>query len=175
MQNGPKAIMSARQLRAAASFACWSTRLDCHWDRKSWRDNGHRSRDEVQADIRDSYECSLVASFCKTFWGFEHQPFVGEHLAEAPSGRSRATGASGVHVERSGAALHDLLRDHDLLDAFETWQVEHSFKEYSLHDGAQPARPGLAVDSLPSAGAECSPPHSELAPLHLEQLPILLE
>src|SRR6516164_1200389 len=89
--------------------------------------------------------------------------------------RPRATGASGVHAERSGATLHDLLGDRDLLDAFETWQVEHSFKEYSLHDGAQPARPGLAVDSLPSDGAECFLRHGEIDPLHLEQLPILLE
>jgi hypothetical protein len=46
-------------------------------------------------------------------------------------GRLRATGASGVHVERSRGALDDLPRDHDLLDAFETRQVEHGLKEYS--------------------------------------------
>jgi hypothetical protein len=38
--------------------------------------------------------------------------------AEALLDRLRATG---VHVERSCAALDDLLRDHDLLDALETW------------------------------------------------------
>ena len=50
-----------------------------------------------------------------------------------------------------------------------------SFKEYSLHDGAQPARPSLAVDSLASDGAECFLRHGKIDPLHLEQLPILLE
>src|SRR5262249_27451489 len=45
----------------------------------------------------------------------------------------------------------------------------------SLHDGAQPARPGLAVDSLASDGAECFLRHGKIDPLHLEQLPILLE
>ena len=70
--------------------------------------------------------------------------------------------ATGVRVERSSGAVHDLLRDHDLLDAFEAWQVEHSFKEYSLHDGAQPARPGLAVDRLPGDSAECFLRHSEI-------------
>ena len=38
--------------------------------------------------------------------------------AEALLDRPRATG---VHVERSSGALHDLLRDHDLLDALEAW------------------------------------------------------
>ena len=40
-----------------------------------------------------------------------------------------------VRVERCSGALHDLLRDHDLLGAFEAWQIEHKVKEYSLHNG----------------------------------------
>src|SRR4029077_8547205 len=90
--------------------------------------------------------------------------------ASSHSSRLRATGASSVHVERSCGALDDLLRDHDLLDTFETRQVEHGVKEYRLHDGAQPARPRLAVDSLPGDGAECFLRHSEIDPLHREQL-----
>jgi hypothetical protein len=54
------------------------------------------------------------------------------------------------------------------------WQVEHRVKEYGLHDGAQPARAGLASDRLPGDGAECFPRHSEIDPLHLEQPLILL-
>src|SRR5271156_1175463 len=77
--------------------------------------------------------------------------------------------ATGVNVERSCGALHDLLRDHDLLDALEAWQGEHRVKEYSLHDGAQPTRPGLAIDRLPGDGAECFRRHSEIDPLHLEK------
>ena len=91
--------------------------------------------------------------------------------AEALLDRPRATG---VHVERSSGALHDLLRDHDLLDAFEAWQVEHRVKEYSLHDRAQSARPGLPIDRLPGDGTECFRRHTELNPLHLEQPLILL-
>src|SRR5271169_1552025 len=90
------------------------------------------------------------------------------HPDKMPLVRPRATGARGVHVEWSCGALHDLLRDHDLLDAFEAWQVEHSVKKYSLHDGAQPARPGLAVDRLPGDGSECFLRHGEIDPLHLE-------
>src|SRR6516162_1772343 len=84
------------------------------------------------------------------------------------------TSASGVRVEWSRGALHDLLRDCDLLDAFEARQLEHSVKEYGLHDGAQSARPGFAIDRLPGDGAECFLGHSEIDPLHLEQLLILL-
>jgi hypothetical protein len=53
--------------------------------------------------------------------------------AEAPLDRA---GATGVRVEWSCGALDDLLRDHDLLDALEAWEVEHRIKKYSLHDGA---------------------------------------
>src|SRR6202043_457024 len=91
--------------------------------------------------------------------------------AEVPLDRPRATG---VRVERSSGALDDLLRDHDLLDAPEAWQVEHGVKEYGLHDGAQPARPGLAVNRLPGDGSECFPRHREIDALHLEQSLILL-
>jgi hypothetical protein len=93
------------------------------------------------------------------------------HRWRAPCPRQRHSSisnltpcASGVHVERSCGALDDLLRNHDLLDAFEAWQVEHGVKEYSLHDGAQPARPGLTVDRLPGDGAECFLRHSEIDP-----------
>ena len=68
-----------------------------------------------------------------------------------------------------------MLRDQHLIDAIEAWQVKHRVKEYSLHDGAQPARPGLAVDRLPGDGAECFLRHSEINPLHLEQPLILLD
>src|SRR3984957_15714919 len=93
------------------------------------------------------------------------------YLALPPFKRPPATG---VRVERSSGALDDLLRDHDLLDALEAWQVEHGVKEYGLHDGAQPARPGLAVNRLPGDGAECFPRHSEMDTLHLKQPLILL-
>ena len=55
-----------------------------------------------------------------------------------------------LHVERSCSALDDLLRDHDLVDAFEAWHVEHSVKEHSLHDRAQTPRTRLAVDRCSS-------------------------
>ncbi len=46
-----------------------------------------------------------------------------------PLRRSRVSGGSGVHVERSCGALDDLPRNHDLLDAVEARQIEHSVKE----------------------------------------------
>ena len=89
--------------------------------------------------------------------------------------RSPSRYRRGQHTCRAVcAALDDLLRDQHLIDTIEAWQVEHSVKEYSLHDGAQPARPGLAVDRPLGDGAECFLRHSEINPLHLEQPLILL-
>ena len=48
--------------------------------------------------------------------------------------RGRVAGQSSINVERSRGTLDDLFRDHDLLDAFETGQVEHGVEERSLHD-----------------------------------------
>ena len=72
------------------------------------------------------------------------------------------------------AALHDWPRDQHPIDTIEACQVEHSVKEYSLHNGAQPARARLAVDRLPGNDAECFLRHSEIDPVHLEQPLILL-
>ena len=41
----------------------------------------------------------------------------------------RPRAASGVAVERPRGALHDMLRDHHLLDTVEARQVEHGVKE----------------------------------------------
>jgi len=46
-----------------------------------------------------------------------------------PLRRSRVSGGSGIHVERCCAALDDLPRNHDLLDALEARQIEHSVEE----------------------------------------------
>ena len=46
--------------------------------------------------------------------------------ASSHSSRLRAPGASSVHVERSCGTFDDLLRDHNLLDTFETRQFKHS-------------------------------------------------
>jgi hypothetical protein len=54
------------------------------------------------------------------------------------------------------------VRDYDLLNAFEAWQVEHGVKEYSLHDGAQPARPSFAVDGFAGDGAKCFLRHGQI-------------
>jgi len=60
------------------------------------------------------------------------------------------------------------VRDYDLLNAFEAWQVEHGVKEYSLHDGAQPARPSFAVDGFAGDGAECFLRHGQINPVASE-------
>src|SRR5712691_10262694 len=68
--------------------------------------------------------------------------------------RARVASASAVNVERPCGALHDLLGDHHFLDTFEARQVEHGVEQDALHDRAQSARPGLAVDRLAGNGAE---------------------
>src|SRR5271155_518821 len=42
------------------------------------------------------------------------------------AGLAGAIGPVGVNIERPRSAFDDLSRDHDLLDAFEARQVEHS-------------------------------------------------
>ena len=59
------------------------------------------------------------------------------------------------------------------MTSFEARQVEHGVKEYSLHDGAQPARPSLSVDGFAGDGGKCFLRHGQINSLHLEQLPIL--
>ena len=56
------------------------------------------------------------------------------HPAQARLGNPRAGGASGVAVERPRGALHDVLRDHHLLDTVEARQVEHGVEEECFHD-----------------------------------------
>ena len=67
------------------------------------------------------------------------------------------------------------LRDHDFLDPVHGGQVEHRVEEDGLHDRAQAARAGLAVD-----GPAGDRPHrllgdGELDALQLEQALILLD
>src|SRR6516225_4674504 len=105
---------------------------------------------------------------------FQAQRALGRKPKSAKYSITSSARASSVHVERSCCALDDLVRDYDLLNAFEAWQVEHGVEEYSLHDGAQPARPSLAVDGFAGDGAKCFLRHGQLNPLHPEQLLILL-
>ena len=70
------------------------------------------------------------------------------HSGARAAGIAGAIGTVGVDVERPRGALDDFARDHDLLDAFEARQIEHGVEQDALHDRAQPARAGLAVDRL---------------------------
>ena len=79
-----------------------------------------------------------------------------------------------VDVERPRGAFDDFLRDHDLLDAFEARQVEHGVEQDALHDRAQPARAGLALDRLARDGAERLLGQRQVDVLHLEQPLVLL-
>ena len=105
---------------------------------------------------------------------FQAQRVLGQKPKSVNYSITSSARASSVHVERSCCALDDLVRDYDLPNAFEAWQVEHGVKEYSLHDGAQPARPSLAVDGFAGDGAKRFLRHGQINSLHLEQLLILL-
>src|SRR5262249_13126707 len=87
---------------------------------------------------------------------------------------AHAVGPVGIDIQRPRGALDDLFGDDDLFDAFEARQVEHGVEEDTLHDGAQPARPGLAVDRLAGDGAERLLGESEVDRLHFEQTLVLL-
>src|SRR5574337_2071990 len=71
-------------------------------------------------------------------------------IPSAPIGPTlpRPFGALGVNVERARLALDHLRADHHLLDAVEAGEFEHGVKEDPLHDRAQPARAGAALDRL---------------------------
>src|SRR5262245_36621616 len=87
---------------------------------------------------------------------------------------ARPVGAVGVDVEWPRGALDYLFRDHDLFDAFEARQVEHGIEQDALHDRAQSACPGLAVDGLAGDGAERLFRQGQIDRLHLEQPLVLL-
>src|ERR1700736_5009274 len=77
----------------------------------------------------------------------------------ARRGRSSGTlphiaASIGVDVERLGASFHDFLVDDHAADAVETRKLEHRLQQDRLHDGAQAARAGLAVDRLVGDGAQ---------------------
>ena len=116
----------------------------CTTDRCRWRLECHHVTDirapgarvlsifladvfKQRASEFNSRTCSVVqalAQACnKCFRPLRGNPFVLSlvHPAYAPLGRPRATGASGVHVERSCGALDDLLRDQHLIDTIEAW------------------------------------------------------
>jgi Transcriptional regulatory protein, C terminal len=78
-------------------------------------------------------------------------------------------------MQRRRSTIHDLLRDHDFLDAFEARQVEHGVEQNAFHDGAQAARPGLTLYRLPGDGAERLLCKAEVDALHLEQPMVLLD
>src|SRR5882724_2882302 len=87
----------------------------------------------------------------------------------------RCVGASGVDIERPCGALNNFPGDHDLLDAFEARQVEHGVEQDALHDRAQAARTGLALDCPAGDRAERFLGEREVDRLHLEQPLVLLD
>src|SRR5690606_27168712 len=98
------------------------------------------------------------------------------------SSRRRASGAGsdiaaavGVDEQRLAASLDDVAVDDDLLDAVETRQVEHRLEQDALHDRAQPARTGLALDRLLGDRLQRVVGQLEADVLHLEQPLVLLD
>src|SRR5580692_11708399 len=87
-----------------------------------------------------------------------------------PTGIAGAVRPVGIDVERPGAALDDLARDDDLFDAFQARQVEHGVEQDHLHDRAQAARAGLAVDRRQRLVGE-----GQIHRLHLEHALVLLD
>jgi hypothetical protein len=62
------------------------------------------------------------------------------------SGPRAAVTAFKLDVQRRSVSVHDLFRDHYLLDAFEA--SKHGVERNAFHDGAQAVRTGLALDRL---------------------------
>src|SRR5580704_49360 len=92
-----------------------------------------------------------------------------------PAGIAGAVRPVGIDVERPGAALDDLARDHDLFDAFQARQVEHGVEQDHLHDRAQAARAGLAVDRLAGNRGQRLVGQGQIHRLHLEHALVLLD
>src|SRR5690606_26532563 len=79
-------------------------------------------------------------------------------------------------VDQVGLALvldHRLVHHH-LADVFQRGQLIHRVQQDGLHDRAQPARAGLALDCLARDGGEGVGPELQVHALHLEQLAELL-
>ena len=62
--------------------------------------------------------------------------------------------AVGIDVERTSCSLDDFFGDDDFFDPFQAREVEHGVEEDALHDRAQAAGAGLAVDPLSGDGTE---------------------
>ena len=67
----------------------------------------------------------------------------------------------------------DLLRDENLLDVRLRRDVVHHVEHDVLHDGAQPARAGFALERLARDGREGAVGEAEVHALHLEELLVL--
>src|ERR1700681_2883016 len=78
-------------------------------------------------------------------------------------------------MQRWRFSLFYLRRDHPSLEAFEARQIEHGVEQDALHDRAQAARPGLALDGLAGNGAQRLLGKGEVYALHLEQSMVLFD
>src|ERR1700730_14348124 len=76
-------------------------------------------------------------------------------------------------MQRWRGSLHDLLRDHHFLDAFEARQLEHGVQQNAFHDRTQAPRPGFPFDRLAGNGAQCLLGKAEVDALHLKQPMVL--
>ena len=80
-----------------------------------------------------------------------------------------------VDVERPGIAVHYSLGDDHLLDPVEAGQVEHRLEQDRLHDGAEAAGAGLALDGALRDRGERIGVEVQLDVLHLEEPLVLLD
>ncbi len=85
-----------------------------------------------------------------------------------------AIGTIGIDVERAGGGFDHIARNHHFLDTFQAGQIEHGFEQDALHDRAQAARAGLALDSLAGDRAQGLVGEGQLDIFHFEQPLVLL-
>src|SRR5262245_52150834 len=81
----------------------------------------------------------------------------------------------GIDPQRARAALSHLRPDHHRLHPLEAGELEHRVEQDRLHDRAEPASAGLAVDGLARDGLEGVLRDCKANVLHLEQALVLLD
>src|SRR6185503_11757547 len=80
-----------------------------------------------------------------------------------------------VNVKRPGIAVHYIARNDDLLDPVEAGQVEHRLEQDRLHDRAEAACAGLALDGALGDRGERIGVEVQLDVFHLEEPLVLLD